>query len=198
MNVILATRNPSKAQQIRDIFVGSTVSIFSLDEAGIAGEAVEDGTTLQQNAHKKARYAHEKARKGIWTMADDTGLFIFALNGEPGVYAADWAGKGAETAEITRHCLEQLDGVSDRSATFRTTVALISPEGVPHAFDGQVDGRLLEAQRVPPQPKMPYSGIFVPDGQDLCWAEMTTEAENAISHRGKAFRLARAFLEQQK
>lgn len=193
-NVILATRNPSKSEQIRALFAGSDISVFSLDEAAIEGEAVEDGTTLEENAFKKAWFAHERARKGAWTMADDTGLFIHALGGEPGVYAARWAGEKATTDEITRYCLERCLGIHDRSAIFRTVVAVISPDGEKRVFAGEIDGSLREASRVPPQPKMPYSALFVPDGQTLSWAEMTVEQENAISHRGKAFRLVRDYL----
>ncbi|HEY0010947.1 MAG TPA: non-canonical purine NTP pyrophosphatase [Candidatus Paceibacterota bacterium] len=193
MDVILSTTNPSKALQIREVFTGSPVQVRTLKEAGIDGEAVEDGATLRENAGKKAWYAHERA-PGLWAMADDSGIFITALDGEPGVHSARWAGD-VTTDEITAYCLERLNGAADRSATFRTVVVAVSPEGEEHAFEGEVHGRVLEAPRVQPQPKMPYSPLFVPEGEELCWAEMTTEQENAISHRGKAFRKARAFLE---
>ena len=75
-------------------------------------------------------------------------------------------------------------------------VSIISPEGEEHSFKGKAEGTILEASRVPAQPKMPYSPIFVPEGSDKVWAEMSVEEENAISHRGKAFRKARAFLEE--
>lgn len=195
MNIILSTHNPSKALQIKAVFNGSPLSVSTLAEAGIEGEAVEDGTTLEVNAAKKAWYAHEHSDKKSWTMADDTGIFIDALNGEPGVYSARWAGE-VSTAEITAYTLKRLEGVTDRSATFRTVVVAISPEGIEHTFVGEVRGVLLIEPRVPPQPKMPYSPLFVPDGQEKVWAQMTTEEENAISHRGIAFRKARAFLEK--
>lgn len=191
MNIILSTRNPSKAEQIKAVFVGLPISVFTLSEAGIEGEAVEDGDTLEKNAMKKALFAH---RPGQWSMADDTGLFIGALNGRPGVYAARWAGETALTDEITAYTLNQLKGVTDRSATFSTTVALVSPVGEQKFFTGEVRGKLLETPRCKPQPKMPYSPLFMPDGSDKVWAEMTVEEENAISHRGKAFRLVREYL----
>ena len=195
MQIILSSRNPSKAEQIKAMFVGSLFSILTLTEAGIDGEAVEDGVTLHENALKKARFAHERSDKKGWTMADDTGLFITHLKGAPGVKAARWAGDTATTDEITRHTLNQLQGASDRSAKFETVVAMISPDGKEHYFSGEVQGIILEAPRTPPQPKMPYSPIFVPDGTDKVWAEMTVDEENLISHRGKAFRQARAFLD---
>ena len=194
MKIILSTRNPSKAEQIRAIFAGSSFTILTLDDAGIVGEGVEDGVSLEENAFKKARFSHEQS-EGVWTMADDTGLFINHLNGEPGIKAARWAGENASTDEITAHTLKKLEGALDRSARFETVVALVSPKGKVHYFSGEIWGIILESPKAMPQPKMPYSGIFMPDQANKVWAEMTVEEENLISHRGKAFREARAFLE---
>jgi len=196
MKIIFATRNQSKAKQVKAKFAGSEFLILTLDEAGIEGDAIEDGDTLRENALKKARFAHESSAQKVWTMADDTGLFIRHLNGAPGINAARWAGENATTDEITRHTLKQLEGASDRSARFETVVALISPEGTEHFFNGEAFGTILEAPRTAPQPKMPYSPIFVPDGLDKVWAEMTVEEENIVSHRGKAFDKVQAFLNE--
>lgn len=195
MNIILATRNPSKAEQIKDLFRGLPIAILTLTEAGLEGEATEDGETLQENALKKALFAWERVNPKTWLMADDTGIFIHALDNEPGVRSARWAGDTATTEEITQYTLKRLDGIADRSATFETVVALITPEGRHHFFDGKIDGKILEAPRTKPQPKMPYSSIFVPDGTEQVWAEMAVERENQISHRGQAFRQAIVFLE---
>ncbi len=195
MKIILSTRNPSKALQIQTFFANSPITILTLDDVGIKGDAVEDGTTLMRNATKKTHFA-KRAMPGSWVVADDSGIFIDALNGEPGVRSARWAGENATTEEITNYCLARLKAVEDRSASFRTVVSVISPEGEEHIFEGEVRGHILEAPRVPPQPKMPYSPIFVPDGETQCWAEMTTEYENSISHRGIAFRKTRSFLEK--
>ncbi len=191
MDIILSTRNPSKAEQIRAVFKNVPISVFTLADVGIEGEAIEDGSTLEENAMKKAQFAH---RPGLWAMADDTGLFFHSLNGRPGIYAARWAGEFATTDEITQYTLKQLEGIKDRSAVFQTVVALISPSGEEKIFTGDVRGEILDAPRVKPQPKMPYSPLFVPNGSDKVWAEMTTAEENAISHRGKAFRLACEYL----
>ncbi len=193
MDIILSSRNPSKAEQIRAVFADSAFRVISLSEAGIDGEAIEDGTTLEQNAFKKAHFAWERSKSLV--MADDTGFFITALDGIPGVNAARWAGEEATTEEITRHTLTQLEGHSNRSAFFETVVVVITPEGEKYFFSGRVSGHILEAPRTKAQPKMPYSPIFVPEGHDRVWAEMTVEEENAISHRGKAFRTTRRFLE---
>jgi XTP/dITP diphosphohydrolase len=188
MNIILSTRNPSKALQINTIFQDTPIEIVTLDEANIEGEAVENGKTLEENAVKKALYAFEKSDGSSWVMADDTGIFIPSLNNEPGVISARWAGENATTKEITDYCLKRLEGENDRSAIFRTVVSLISPIGEQYLFTGEVAGKILEVPRCEPQPKMPYSPLFMPDGTNKVWAEMTTEEENKISHRGKAFR----------
>lgn len=196
MDIILSTRNPSKAEQIKAVFKGLPMRILTLAEAGIEGEGVEDGNTLEENALKKARYAYEQSGGKTWTMADDTGLFITALGGKPGIKAARWAGEDATSEEITAYTLKQLDGATDRSAVFETVVALISPEGQHQFFSGSVHGSLLETPRGTPQPKMPYSCLFVPDVSDKNWSEMTVEYENSISHRGKAFGKVKTFLEK--
>lgn len=100
MNIILATRNPSKAEQIKELFRGLPVSILTLAEAGIEGEAIEDGLMLQENALKKALFAWKQISPKTWVMADDTGIFIHALDNEPGVRSARWAGDTATTDEI--------------------------------------------------------------------------------------------------
>lgn len=197
MEVIISTRNPSKLVQIRALVAGSPLALLTLDDVGIEGSAVEDTSdtaTLLGNASRKARFAYERSDKTRWVLADDTGLFIRALGGKPGVNAAVWGGEELATEDRTRHCLAQLDGVSDRRALFRTIVFTISPDGLEHVFDGAVEGKMRTAPRVPPQPKMPYSCLFVPNGEDRSWAEMTTEQENELSHRGIAFRKAVSFL----
>jgi XTP/dITP diphosphohydrolase len=195
MNIVLATRNPSKVEQIRALFLGSKIQILSLDDAGIKGQGTEeDGTTLENNARLKAVYAHEH-RPDLWSMADDTGLFIRALGGAPGVDAAVWAGKDVPTQVTTDFCLAQMKGVEDRFATWRTVAIAVSPSGEEFLFTGELNGHMLEIPRVPPQPKMPYSALLVPLGETLTFAEMTTEYENHISHRGQAFRKLRSFLE---
>jgi XTP/dITP diphosphohydrolase len=194
MEIILSTRNPSKALQIQELFKDTGIHVLTLDEAGIEGEGVEDGTTLEENAFKKAQYAFEHSENS-WTMADDTGLYITALDGAPGIHAARWAGD-VSTDEITQYTLKKIEGKEDRSAIFRTVVVVLSPEGEKFVFDGEVAGSLLEVPPVPPQPMMPYSPLFVPDGHVKCWSEMTTEEENRVSHRGIAFRKVHEFLKQ--
>lgn len=194
MQVILSTRNPSKAEQIKAVFVGSSISILTLDEAGIEGQATENGLTLEENSLKKATFVHQQD-PNCWAMADDTGIFIDALDGNPGVHTAGWSGGNKNTDQMTAWILQQLERVQNRSATFKTTVAIVSPDGGQYFFTGEVQGKILSVARSATQPKMPYAPIFMPDGTNKVWAEMTVEEENEISHRGKAFRQARKFLE---
>ncbi len=192
MKIIFSSRNPSKIRQAKLVFAGSKISIVSLDEAGIEGEGVEDGVTLEQNAFKKAFYALERSQS--WCIADDTGLFIDALNGRPGIHAVRWAGENATTDMITAHTLRQLNGVTNRSATFQTVVVAVSPDEDWYYFKAETKGRILESPRCANQLKMPYSSIFVPEGTNLVWAQMSLDEEIRISHRGVALRQAREFL----
>ena len=193
MDIILATRNSSKAEQIKAIFAGLPISILTLTEAGIEGQAIEDGKTLGENALKKALFVWKET---CYTMADDTGLFINALGGKPGVMASRWAGETATTEQIMLHTLKMLKGKINRQATFKTVVALVTPKGKQYFFEGNVEGHILQKPRCLPQLNMPYSPIFMAKGADKVWAEMTVEEENAISHRGIAFRKVRSFLEK--
>lgn len=196
IDIILSTRNPSKAEQIKLVFGSLPMRILTLEDASVLGEAVEDGATLEENATKKALFAWEHTKK--WSIADDTGIFIDALNGQPGIYSARWAGESATTEDIMHFTLEQLKGVTpeNRTATFKTVAAVVAPDGAQLVFVGEAKGTILVEPRVDFQPKMPYSGIFVPDGQPKVWAEMSVEEENVISHRGKAFRQVRNFFEE--
>lgn len=195
MKVVLSTRNPSKAKQIKAMFADLPISILTLAEAGIDGEGIEDGATLQENAFKKAMFVHQ-LDSSVWVMSDDTGIFINALGGAPGVNSARWAGENLATEQITQYTLKQLEGASDRSATFKTVIAIISPEGNQYFFDGEVGGKILKAPRTKPHPKMPYSSIFVPEGCEKVWAQMSVDEENEISHRSKAFMQAKKFLDK--
>ena len=194
MNIILSTRNRSKVEQIKILFSDLDATVKSLDEAGISGEAVEDGTTLEENALKKAMFAWEQTVG--WIMADDTGLFIDALGGQPGIHAARWAGREAKTEDIMNFTLERLRGVpmGKRTATFMTVAVVISPDGDSRVFSGSVSGTLSTEPRTICQIDMPYSAIFIPSGQEKVWAQMSIDEENAISHRGQAFRQVRDFL----
>ena len=187
-DIVLATRNLSKIVQIKAVLCGLPVQILSLNDVGIEGEAIEDGKTLEENARKKALFAWKPTRK--FCMAEDTGLSIDCLDGEPGIRAARWAGHYATTGETMRYTLERMQGVAmeNRTATFRTVAVVISPDGTESVFSGELRGVILTEPRILYVPNLPYSGIFLPEGQSEVLAEMLIEKINEISHRGKTFR----------
>lgn len=193
--VILASRNESKIHQITALFEGTGVSLVGLEETTVEGDIPETADTLYGNAMLKAKAAHDNRKcPDDYVISDDTGLCVNAFKGWPGVHSARWAGD-VSTDEITRQTLLKMEGISDRTAYFETVVVLMAPSGANWKFVGRAIGTILTEPRCKPQPKMPYSGIFQPDGYDLVWAQMPTEDENRISHRGIAFRSAIEFLE---
>ena len=173
-----------------------TVCMESFLKKTLEGKGDEDGDSLLHNGTQKAQFAWENRPDKSWVaMADDSGLFLEALDGKPGVHAATWAGEEATTEEILEHTLHQMEGKENRTAKWQTCAVLISPEGKHFQFYGECPGQLLQTPQAPFQPSMPYSGIFKPNGLTKVMSEMTPEEENGISHRGKAFFQARKFLE---
>ncbi len=198
MRVILATRNPGKLEEVKNIFSGSGIEIVGMEEAGAVGEGKEDGDTLVDNACKKARFVKEQFPKE-WVVADDTGLFVRALNSKPGVHSARWAGENVTTLEITRFLLAKMAWVpaGKRHAYFETVTALFSPEPENDyfIFSGRVSGVIALQVWGKAKPGMPYDPVFIPDGRDCTFAEMSPEEKNFLSSRGRAFRTMKEFLE---
>lgn len=194
MDIILSTRNPTKTVEIKTMLEEFGVNILTLDEAGIVGEAIEDGNTLEENATKKTDYALKHLSKAAWVMADDSGIYINALNGAPGISSARWAGDNATTEDILNYTLERMNGIEDRSARFETAIVLQSPEGEKFYFKGENLGQLATSPLAYPKPGMPYTAIFLPDGIDKVLAEMTVEEQKGISSRGKAVTQVVGFL----
>lgn len=192
----LSTRNAGKTLEIGAYFTGSRFSLSSLEMLGIPGKGQErKGASLRENGCSKARYGREHRPDLPW-MSDDTGLFIEALGGRPGADAAIWAGENATQEEITAYTLKQMEGVVNRKARFECCITLLMPDRTVHVFEGALNGRLLEAERGTPRRDMPYSALFVPNGDFRTLAEMWIEYENSISHRGQALAKAVKFLEE--
>jgi len=187
LDIILSTRNPGKVEQIKAIFENLPIQVLTLEDALIVGETIEDGNTLEENAFKKALFAWEQTKK--WCVADDSGFFIDALSGAPGVFSARWAGENATTDEITDFTLKQLAHVPPpRTGTAQCVVAIISPAEERYIFRGILHGMFSETPQGPRKPGMPYYPIFIPKGGNKTFSEMTLDEVNAISHRGQAFR----------
>ncbi|MEI6735833.1 MAG: RdgB/HAM1 family non-canonical purine NTP pyrophosphatase [Actinomycetes bacterium] len=191
---VLATANPDKAQEIRAILDGLDVTLIPRPDD--VPEVIEDGETLEDNALLKARALCEAT--GMAAIADDTGLFVDALNGAPGVYSARYAGEDATYADNCAKMLRELTGVAEvmRTARFRTVAAVAYPDGSWFVVDGEVEGHIAEAPRG--ENGFGYDPIFVPEGtKGRSMAQLAPEEKHALSHRGNAFRaLADAFSER--
>lgn len=188
MKIVFATNNAHKLDEVRQV-VGDKFALVSLRECGIVEDIPENEPTLEGNALAKARYIYE--RTGADCFADDTGLEVDALGGEPGVRSARYATDGHDDEANKRLLLERLQGVENRAAQFRTAVALIMG-GKEYLFEGIVRGRIATEQHG--EGGFGYDPLFVPEGYDRTFAQMSAEEKNAISHRGRAVRKLAEFL----
>lgn len=178
--IVMATNNPHKLAEIRQI-VGDRLKILSLAEIGCHDDIPETGETIEDNALIKARWVKEKY--GYDCFADDTGLEVKALGGAPGVYSARYAGEGCTPADNVRLLLHEMEGKEDRRACFRTCIALIL--GTEETLvEGEVKGEITTAPAG--TDGFGYDPVFLPEGSTLTFAEMSADAKNAISHRGRA------------
>ena len=188
MKLLVATRNKHKLEEIRQIFALPGLELLAADEVpGLPEDVVEDAETFEGNALKKAR---ELCRaSGFWTLADDSGLEVVALNNAPGVYSARYAGEPCSYPANNAQLMRALDGVRDRRARFRCVIALCAPDGQEWTVDGSCEGAILEGA-----PRgangFGYDPLFVPDGFTHTFAELDGSVKNRISHRGKALRRA--------
>lgn len=180
MELIIATNNSHKVEEIKTS-LPETIKVHSLEEVGIREEIPEEQDTLQGNALQKARYIYEKYGKDCF--ADDTGLEVAALDNAPGVYSARYAGEQCDAEDNMTKLLGELANVTNRSARFRTVIALIL-DGQEYLFEGKVEGSILqERQGVK---GFGYDPIFRPNGYPSSFATMPLEEKNKISHRGRA------------
>ena len=189
MKLVFATNNKHKLEEMRAI-LGGKVELLSLAAIDCHDDIPETADTLEGNALIKARYIYDKY--GCACFADDTGLEVDALGGEPGVYSARYAGENNDSEANMRKLLQNLTGKSERSAQFRTVIALII-EGEEFLFDGIVRGRISEERMG--SAGFGYDPIFVPDGYEESFAQMAAEQKNAISHRSRAASALNDYLE---
>lgn len=178
--IVFATNNSHKLSELRRI-AGDSWHILSLDDIGCHDEIEETADTLEGNAIIKARYVKE--HYGYDCFADDTGLMVDALGGEPGVYSARYAGDNHDSAANMKLLLERMKGVMDRSARFRTVIALALGSDI-KLFEGTVEGEITETPAG--CGGFGYDPVFKPLESDRTFAEMDADAKNAISHRGRA------------
>ncbi len=190
MDMIFATHNAHKTREARAI-LGDRWDLRDLRDVGCAEEIPETSDTLQGNALQKARYVVEHFHTSCF--ADDTGLEVEALGGRPGVYSARYAGEHCTYQDNVDKLLDEMRGVANRKACFRTVVALVM-DGETHLFEGRVDGVITEEPRG--EGGFGYDPVFQPDGYGQTFAEMGDEVKNGISHRARAMRKLVEFLRE--
>ncbi len=190
MKIVFATHNLHKKSEAAAI-LGSSWDVLALPDINCLKDIPETADTLQGNALQKAHYVFDHFHTDCF--ADDTGLEIEALNGQPGVFSARYAGEGCSYSDNVQKVLREMQGLQNRKACFKTVIALIL-NGQEYLFEGRVDGLILTEPRG--TDGFGYDPIFLPDGFDQSFAEMSAERKNAISHRGRAMQKLMEFLQQ--
>lgn len=190
MELVFATNNKHKIREISDL-LDSNIMILGLADLGITEEIPEEAETLEENALFKAKYVHEKTRLNVF--ADDTGLEVTALGGAPGVYSARYAGESKSFDDNIEKLLREMHGITERSARFRTVIALIL-DGSEYLFEGTVEGEIIPERRG--NGGFGYDPVFLASGHDRTFAEIPLSEKNAISHRAIATRKLIGFLRE--
>jgi XTP/dITP diphosphohydrolase len=186
--LVFASANTNKVLEVEKK-LGGSIPLTGLLDIGCTEEIPETGATLEANARQKAWYVWEKYHLDCF--ADDTGLEVAALNNEPGVRSARYAGDHKNSSDNIDLLLENLKGKDQRDAQFRTVICLII-HGEEYLFEGIAQGHILEHRRG--EDGFGYDPVFVPIGDDRTFAEMSMEEKNVMSHRGKAIGLLKSFL----
>jgi XTP/dITP diphosphohydrolase len=186
--IIFATNNPNKVKEIKAV-TGNALQILSLAEAGIDIDIPEPHDTLEANASEKSAVIHSIAQKNCFS--EDTGLEVEALNGEPGVKSARYAGESRDFQANIDLLLNKLDGKENKVAQFRTVISLIW-NNQEYLFEGICKGQITANQKG--NEGFGYDPIFIPDGATKCFAEMSMEEKNGFSHRKKAMNQLLDFL----
>lgn len=185
--VLFATGNEGKMREIRSILADTGVEVCSMKEAGVSVDIVEDGTTFEENALIKARaVAAALTETDSVVLADDSGLVIDALGGEPGIYSARYMGEDTSYEEKNTNLIGRLEGVPDekRTARFVCAIAAVLPDGREYMVQAAIEGRISYEQKG--EGGFGYDPIFYVPEFGKTTAEMTAEEKNKVSHRGKA------------
>lgn len=180
MKIVFATNNKNKIFEISGI-LGDKFELQSLNDIGFSDDIPETNPTIRENASQKSHFIYD--RYNINVFADDTGMAIEALDGRPGVYSARYAGENATYEDNMYKALREMKGKTNRKAKFITVISLIL-EGKEYFFEGIVNGTITTEQHG--TEGFGYDPIFMPDGYDKTYAEMSAEEKNAMSHRGLA------------
>lgn len=190
MKLVFATNNKHKLQELQAI-LGIDIQLLSLKDIGCTEEIPEEQPTLEGNARQKAMHVYENY--GYSCFADDTGLEIEALNGEPGVFSARYAGEEKDANANMNKVLGKMVKINNRKARFRTVISLVI-DGHEEQFEGIVNGEIIKEKRG--GEGFGYDPIFLPDGYEQTFAEMELSEKNKISHRGRAVQKLVQYLKQ--
>ena len=188
MNIIFATANPNKLREVQDI-LNESFHLHTPIEYGVTEDILETGDTLEKNALQKARYIYQKT--GMNCFADDTGLEVESLGGEPGVFSARYAGEQKSSKDNMELLLNKLEKCTDRKARFRCVIALIL-EKEEYMFEGIVNGHITATPSG--EHGFGYDPVFIPEGYDVTFAQMPESEKNKISHRAAAINKLTEFL----
>jgi XTP/dITP diphosphohydrolase len=188
--LVFATNNTHKLEEIKNILSGK-INIVNLGEIGCYDDIPETAPTLEGNALQKAKYV--KDNYGYDCFADDTGLEVEALNGEPGVRSARYAGDNHDSTKNMEKLLKALEEKQNRKARFRTVIALVY-EGREYYFEGSIEGQIIDTKRG--AEGFGYDPVFVPEGYEQTFAELGANEKNKISHRAIATRKLSDFFEK--
>ena len=191
MKLVFASNNKNKIQEIQQL-VPNIIQILSLEDIGCTEDIPETADTIEGNAILKANYVTEKY--GYNCFADDTGLEVDALNGAPGVYSARYAGEQKDANDNMDKLLSELEDKSNRKANFKTVIAL-NLNGKQNLFTGIINGKIIE-EKIGTN-GFGYDPIFVADGYEKTFAELSMEEKSTISHRGIAVKELILFLQKQ-
>lgn len=182
VTLVLATRNPGKSAEIRQLLESFPVTIKNLQDFGPIPEVDEDGSTFEENAYKKASFTARVL--GLPAMADDSGLVVPALNGAPGVHSARYAGEGASDRQRCERLLAEMEGRTDRRAAFECVISLAVPTGPALTYEARCEGRI--AEHPAGSNGFGYDPIFYYPPLGKTFAQITREEKGRVSHRGKA------------
>jgi XTP/dITP diphosphohydrolase len=192
MELVFATNNQHKLAEIRNL-LNNRIIVRSLEEIGCTEEIPEEQPTLEGNALQKAQFVY--TRYGLNCFADDTGLEVESLGGDPGVLSARYAGPGKNSDDNIQKLLIRLSEIKNRNARFRTVISLVL-DGKETLFEGIAEGTILFGKRG--RNGFGYDPVFCPKGSTCSFAEMDLETKNKISHRGIAFEKLVRFLNNER
>ncbi|WP_294152634.1 XTP/dITP diphosphatase [uncultured Clostridium sp.] len=198
--LILASNNNKKIKELKEILSDIQVKVRSLSDEGIHIDVVEDGTTFEENAKKKAKeifeFLKEKGEDDFIVLSDDSGLEVDYLNGEPGVYSARYAGEHGEDDKNNEKLLKNLKGIpkKERGAQFVCQIAMFDEDGKYYTVRGEVRGYILE--ELNGEGGFGYDPLFFYEPLDKTFAQLTSEEKNEVSHRGRALKELKAILSE--